>query len=185
MEGVGSATFVILLFEYLLQDEVDQMHECNPLCVLDFYVHESCRRQGHGLELFRHATQLEAVRPEQLAYEMPSHKFISFLARHCNLRVHRPQVKLTQGTWWLRFSSVSRWSFSAFLFLFSDKQICRFQRFLCRQSNCGTALCGQVVLSSPSFAEAFRRPTSVYGQHECGRETGGSEICARRNRASG
>jgi len=27
-------------------------HEMQPLCVLDFYVHESCQRRGYGKKLF-------------------------------------------------------------------------------------------------------------------------------------
>jgi GNAT superfamily N-acetyltransferase len=29
------------------------MVETDPLCIMDFYVHESCQRQGVGLRLFR------------------------------------------------------------------------------------------------------------------------------------
>lgn len=29
-----------------------ELREIQPICVLDFYVHESCQRQGIGKELF-------------------------------------------------------------------------------------------------------------------------------------
>ena len=38
---------------FLLDHEGTQ-NEINPLCVLDFYVHESQQRQGCGLRLFKH-----------------------------------------------------------------------------------------------------------------------------------
>jgi alpha-tubulin N-acetyltransferase 1 len=31
-----------------IRDEIGSMHEIDPLCVLDFYVHESQQRSGHG-----------------------------------------------------------------------------------------------------------------------------------------
>lgn len=33
-------------------DQHGNQHEVEPLCVLDFYVHESCQRQGYGRMLF-------------------------------------------------------------------------------------------------------------------------------------
>lgn len=35
-----------------LYDERGKMHEVTATCVLDFYVHESCQRHGHGRTLF-------------------------------------------------------------------------------------------------------------------------------------
>jgi hypothetical protein len=35
-----------------IRDERGTMHEITPMCVLDFYVHESCQRTGIGLQLF-------------------------------------------------------------------------------------------------------------------------------------
>ncbi len=41
-----------------LVDPSDTMREYQPLCVLDFYVHESCQRQGFGRELFFFALEV-------------------------------------------------------------------------------------------------------------------------------
>ena len=40
------------------QDDKDKTHELSPLCVLDFYVHESCQRTGRGKALFEHMLQV-------------------------------------------------------------------------------------------------------------------------------
>ena len=34
------------------RDMVGEIREINPVCVLDFYVHESCQRSGYGKVLF-------------------------------------------------------------------------------------------------------------------------------------
>lgn len=57
-----------------------------PLSVLDFYVHESVQRGGHGKELFENMLTHEKVEPRKLAYDRPSNKFRSFLAKHYNLK---------------------------------------------------------------------------------------------------
>lgn len=58
----------------------------NPLCVLDFYVHESVQRGGHGKELFEKMLKYENAEPRKLAFDRPSNKFKNFLAKHYNLR---------------------------------------------------------------------------------------------------
>nr|XP_039269979.1 LOW QUALITY PROTEIN: alpha-tubulin N-acetyltransferase-like [Styela clava] len=63
-------------------------NEFHPLCVLDFYVHESQQRKGHGLKLFKYMLQTESVEPSHLAIDKPSTKFISFLRKHFNLWVN-------------------------------------------------------------------------------------------------
>uniref|UniRef100_H2ZDE8 Alpha-tubulin N-acetyltransferase n=1 Tax=Ciona savignyi TaxID=51511 RepID=H2ZDE8_CIOSA len=67
-------------------------NEMNPLCVLDFYVHESQQRKGCGLCLFKHMLSMEATKASHLAIDRPSHKFISFLKKHFNLWATIPQV---------------------------------------------------------------------------------------------
>lgn len=37
-----------------LLDRKGQQNELDPLCVLDFYIHESCQRMGLGKVLFTH-----------------------------------------------------------------------------------------------------------------------------------
>lgn len=65
--------------------------EIKPLCVLDFYVHESCQRGGHGKALFDLMLQKERVGPEKLAYDRPSDKLIGFLGKHFGLKKYVPQ----------------------------------------------------------------------------------------------
>ena len=56
--------------------------EVSPLCVLDFYVSETCQRQGVGLFLFNSMLEAEDAHPGDLAYDRPSNKFVPFLAKH-------------------------------------------------------------------------------------------------------
>lgn len=44
-----------------IRNEAAQMKEIKPLCVLDFYVHESVQRNGIGKQLFERMLQLEGV----------------------------------------------------------------------------------------------------------------------------
>ncbi|XP_053329763.1 alpha-tubulin N-acetyltransferase 1 isoform X2 [Spea bombifrons] len=66
--------------------------EAEPLCILDFYIHESLQRHGFGKELFGHMLRVEQVEPQHLAIDRPSEKFLSFLRKHYNLRSTIPQV---------------------------------------------------------------------------------------------
>ncbi|KER20278.1 hypothetical protein T265_11140 [Opisthorchis viverrini] len=59
--------------------------EAEPLCVLDFYIHESCQRKGHGKRLFDYMLQVENVAPPSLAIDSPSRKMLHFLSRHYHL----------------------------------------------------------------------------------------------------
>ena len=62
------------------------MKEIKPLCVLDFYVHESMQRGGHGKALFELMLEVEKVTPDKLAYDRPSPKLIGFCAKHYGLK---------------------------------------------------------------------------------------------------
>ncbi|NWW68711.1 ATAT acetyltransferase, partial [Ifrita kowaldi] len=66
--------------------------EVEPLCVLDFYIHESQQRRGLGRELFREMLQRERVQPEKLAVDRPSEKLLGFLRKHFGLCDLIPQV---------------------------------------------------------------------------------------------
>ncbi|KAG1947303.1 alpha-tubulin N-acetyltransferase 1 isoform X2 [Pimephales promelas] len=66
--------------------------ETEPLCVLDFYVTETMQRHGYGLELFDFMLKHKRVEPEQMAYDRPSPKFLSFLEKHFDLKNSVPQV---------------------------------------------------------------------------------------------
>lgn len=65
--------------------------EISPLCVLDFYVHESVQRQGLGKSLFLKMLSSENVAPAKLAYDRPSPKLIKFLQKHFGLSQFVPQ----------------------------------------------------------------------------------------------
>lgn len=65
--------------------------EIKPLCVLDFYVHESMQRGGHGKAIFDKMLEVEGVTPEKLAYDRPSDKLLKFLGKHFGLNRYVPQ----------------------------------------------------------------------------------------------
>ena len=65
--------------------------EMCPLCVLDFYVHENCQRQGVGKKLFDHMLKDQGVEPHVLAYDRPSSKLLSFLNKYFQLASYVPQ----------------------------------------------------------------------------------------------
>ena len=68
-----------------------QIKEITPLCVLDFYVHESVQRGGQGKVLFEEMLHREGnVHPAKIAYDRPSSKLIGFLAKHYGLRNYVP-----------------------------------------------------------------------------------------------
>jgi len=75
-----------------ITSENGNIREINPLCVLDFYVHESVQRGGHGRAIFEEMLHREGdIHPAKLAYDRPSPKLISFLAKHFNLKSFLPQ----------------------------------------------------------------------------------------------
>lgn len=75
-----------------IRRESGEFSEIQPTCVLDFYVHESCQRQGVGRALFEHFLEGEGRDPEKLAYDRPSPKLIGFLRKHYGLVDYLPQA---------------------------------------------------------------------------------------------
>ncbi|XP_016286428.1 alpha-tubulin N-acetyltransferase 1 isoform X2 [Monodelphis domestica] len=73
-------------------DDRGAHNEVEPLCILDFYIHESLQRHGHGLKLFQYMLEKERVEPHQLAIDRPSEKLLRFLNKHYNLETTVPQV---------------------------------------------------------------------------------------------
>ncbi|XP_029100345.1 alpha-tubulin N-acetyltransferase 1 isoform X3 [Monodon monoceros] len=73
-------------------DDREAHNEVEPLCILDFYIHESLQRHGHGRELFQYMLQKERVEPHQLAIDRPSQKLLKFLNKHYSLETTVPQV---------------------------------------------------------------------------------------------
>ncbi|KAL6749678.1 touch receptor neuron protein Mec-17-domain-containing protein [Haematococcus lacustris] len=67
------------------------LQEIQPQCVLDFYVHESCQRQGIGKQLFQAFLSQEQQDPGAVAYDRPSPKLLAFLQRHFGLTEYVPQ----------------------------------------------------------------------------------------------
>ncbi|KAG0254657.1 Alpha-tubulin N-acetyltransferase 1 [Actinomortierella ambigua] len=72
-------------------DRFGVMHEQEACCVLDFYVNETCQRQGYGKQLFDYMLKTEDISPEQIAYDRPSPKLYQFLEKHFGLTHHVPQ----------------------------------------------------------------------------------------------
>ncbi|XP_013380700.1 alpha-tubulin N-acetyltransferase 1 [Lingula anatina] len=93
-DGKGSAVgFIKVGYKKLfVYDSHHNQHEMAPLCVLDFYVHESRQRMGCGKKLFEHMLKAEHIKPQHLAIDRPSHKFQSFLHKHYNMKAEIPQV---------------------------------------------------------------------------------------------
>jgi len=63
----------------------------SPLCVLDFYVHESCQRSGEGRQLYDAMLRSEGVVPASLGYDRPSTKLLAFLRKHARLASYTAQ----------------------------------------------------------------------------------------------
>eukprot|EP00736_Rhodelphis_marinus_P006977 Rmarinus@m.17893 len=75
-----------------IRDRAGNYAEIEPLCVLDFYVHESCQRRGCGLELFTKMLEDQGISAVKLGYDRPSPKLLSFLSKHFSLRDFDPQA---------------------------------------------------------------------------------------------
>ncbi|XP_065916526.1 alpha-tubulin N-acetyltransferase 1-like [Dysidea avara] len=75
-----------------LMDARAVQHEVEPLCLLDFYVHESKQRLGCGKKLFEAMLKSENITSHQLAIDRPSPKCLSFLKKHYNLHPCRWQA---------------------------------------------------------------------------------------------
>lgn len=73
------------------RDFTGKCKELNPVCVLDFYVHESLQRMGIGNLLFTNMLKHERVLPNKIAYDRPSSKLLKFLAKHYDLVSYVPQ----------------------------------------------------------------------------------------------
>lgn len=60
--------------------------------MLDFYVHESCQRVGHGKFLLETMLDNEKLEPHQMGYDRPSSKFLNLLKKNYGLENYVPQV---------------------------------------------------------------------------------------------
>lgn len=86
--------------DLFLHNEVEELVKVRPLCVLDFYVNESCQRQGCGKILFDFMLDClndlregggNYLEPRHLAYDRPSTKLLPFLKKHYGLAESIPQ----------------------------------------------------------------------------------------------
>lgn len=75
-----------------LLDPHNRTKEVAPLCVLDFYVHESRQRRGYGKRLFDFMLKDQNVHPGHMAVDKPSDKFLGFLRKHYGLTEQVPQI---------------------------------------------------------------------------------------------
>ena len=73
------------------RDAMGRVTEIYILCVLDFYVHESMQRGGHGKALFERMLAYEKEPPVKMAYDRPSYLLLRFLRKHYNLINYIPQ----------------------------------------------------------------------------------------------
>ena len=64
-----------------IRDDVGNIKEIEPLCVLDFYVHKSCQRIGYRKFLFETMCEDEKVEPHKIGYDRPSSKLLNFFLR--------------------------------------------------------------------------------------------------------
>ena len=73
------------------RNEIGNMTEINPLCVLDFYVVEDFQRFGIGKQLYEKMLQHEGTQAARLAIDRPSMKLLNFMSKHYGLEYHVPQ----------------------------------------------------------------------------------------------
>jgi alpha-tubulin N-acetyltransferase 1 len=75
-----------------LLDRNGEQNQVYPMCVLDFYVHESRQRSGCGRRLFEFMLQDLKVQPRLLAIDRPSPKLVASMRKHYDLAAVIPQV---------------------------------------------------------------------------------------------
>ena len=90
-DGLGLGLLKMGVKKLFVRTNTGRTVEMDPLCCLDFYVHESQQRQGMGKRVFEYMLRHEAVEPRKLAYDRPSPKLIGFMAKHYQLCSFVPQ----------------------------------------------------------------------------------------------
>lgn len=73
------------------RDVAGRINEINPMCVLDFYVHESLQRVGLGNLIFLKMLSHLNIKPNKLGYDRPSGKLLGFLSKNYDLKSYVPQ----------------------------------------------------------------------------------------------
>lgn len=92
--GLGSVVGLLKVGKknLFLIDANGGQNEVYPLCVLDFYVHESRQRSGCGKSLFEYMLQDQKTSPKFMAIDRPSPKLLAFLRKYYGLAATIPQV---------------------------------------------------------------------------------------------
>ncbi|KAK8736918.1 hypothetical protein OTU49_004724, partial [Cherax quadricarinatus] len=137
-----------------LLDSEQRTKECAPLCVLDFYIHESRQRRGYGRRLFDHMLRDQNVLPGHMAVDKPSDKFLGFLRKHYHLYKQVNQLN----------------NFVVFDTFFTDRPIASEEAALTFVSRSPRAV-------SPDRSQsptASRRPSSCNYSHSAGRPSNAS-----------
>lgn len=67
---------------YFRRDDSEGYQECEPMCVLDFYIHERYQRKGLGRRLFKAFLENEEEEPSTIAYDKPTPKLVNFLKKY-------------------------------------------------------------------------------------------------------
>lgn len=69
-----------------LYDHKGQQKEVSPLCVLDFYVHESKQRMGYGKLLFEHMLRVcyNSILNSSILYDITSYQLLTGLSTSNN-----------------------------------------------------------------------------------------------------
>ncbi|VDK75198.1 unnamed protein product [Onchocerca ochengi] len=68
-----------------LMDQSMRSFQVTPLCILDFYVHDTLQRQGYGHALFDYMLQQENSSAENVAIDKPSQSLLQFMNKHYGL----------------------------------------------------------------------------------------------------
>mmetsp|Transcript_4821 Transcript_4821/g.10402 ORF Transcript_4821/g.10402 Transcript_4821/m.10402 type:complete len:168 (+) Transcript_4821:102-605(+) len=85
-EGTQMLGFIKIGTKHLYYYAKDgSLTEMDPLCVLDFYVHESCQRMGLGQTLINGMLNVEGVAISELAWDNPSPSSFGLLRKHYGL----------------------------------------------------------------------------------------------------
>ena len=69
-----------------LSDDKGELVDLDVLSVIDFYIHHSSQREGHGKHLFDRFLNFYKVFPYQIAYDSPNTKLINFLFKYYSLK---------------------------------------------------------------------------------------------------
>eukprot|EP01048_Picozoa_sp_COSAG05_P019418 COSAG05_NODE_3034_length_2397_cov_97.630983_2_plen_606_part_00 len=83
MKGVG--LLKVGVKKLFIRTVTGSVKEIEPLCCLDFYVHESQQRKGIGQKMFIEMLAQENSSAERMAYDRPSEKLLPFLRKNFGL----------------------------------------------------------------------------------------------------